>query len=86
MSGKRVAILHYAGPPIVGGLEITIYHHSCMLAQAGYQVHVIAGRGEPFHPQVSVHLIHEADSRHADVLTVGQTLAAGEVPSTFVDP
>lgn len=42
----RVAILHYAAPPIVGSVESTIYHHARVLAQAGYDVGVIAGRGD----------------------------------------
>jgi glycosyltransferase involved in cell wall biosynthesis len=85
VSARRITILHYAGPPIVGGVEITIYHHARLLTQVGYEVRVIAGRGEQFHPQVSVHLIPEADSRHPDVLSVGQSLAAGEVPSAFAE-
>ena len=79
----RVAILHYAGPPIVGGVESTIYHHARLLAQAGYDVHVIAGRGEPFHPRVTFHHISEVDSRHPEVLAVGQALAEGQVPPAF---
>jgi glycosyltransferase involved in cell wall biosynthesis len=80
---KCVAILHYAGPPLVGGVEITIYHHARLLAQAGYDVHIIAGRGEPFHPQVTFHHIPEVDSRHPEVLAVGQALAEGQVPPAF---
>lgn len=57
---RRIAIIHYAGPPVVGGVESTIYHHARLLGQAGYQVHVIAGCGEPFHPQVTFHHIPEA--------------------------
>jgi hypothetical protein len=45
----HVAILHYAAPPIVGGVESTIYHHARLLAGAGYTVTVVAGRGAPFH-------------------------------------
>jgi len=80
---KRIAILHYAGPPVVGGVESTIYHHARLLSQAGYQVHVIAGCGEPFHPQVTFHHIPEVDSCHPKVLAVGQALAVGEVPPDF---
>lgn len=79
----RVAILHYAAPPIVGGVESTIYHHGRLLAQAGYTVRVIAGRGEPFHPQVTFHHIPEVDSRHPKVLAVGQILAEGQVPPSL---
>jgi glycosyltransferase involved in cell wall biosynthesis len=80
---KRVAILHYAAPPIVGGVESTIYHHARLLAQAGYTVDVIAGRGEPSHPQVAFHHIPEIDSRNPEVLAVGQALAQGEVSPSF---
>jgi len=80
---KRLAILHYAAPPVVGGVEATIAHHARLLAGAGYPVDVIAGRGEPFHPQVALHLIPEIDSRHAEVLALGQALARGQVPPSF---
>ena len=79
----RVAILHYAAPPVVGGVESTIYHHARLLSGAGFHVEVIAGRGEPFHPDVPFHLVPEADSRHPEVLEVGAALARGEVPPTF---
>jgi len=79
----RVSILHYAGPPIVGGVESTIYHHARLLAGAGFRVQVVAGRGEPFHPHVPFHRIPEIDSRHPEVLEVGAALACGEVPPAF---
>ena len=79
----RVAILHYAGPPIVGGVEITIQHHARLLAGVGHDVCVIAGRGDRFHPQVAFHHIAEADSRYPEVLEVGEALAQGELPSAF---
>lgn len=83
MSVKRIAILHYAAPPVVGGVESTIYHHARLLTQAGYRVDVVAGRGEAFHPQVAFHKIPEADSRHPRVLAVGEALAVEQVPPSF---
>ena len=80
---KSVAIIHFAAPPIIGGVESTIYHHARLLAEAGYEVTVIAGRGDSFHPQVEVQLIPEIDSRHPFVLDVGKELARGEVSSQF---
>jgi glycosyltransferase involved in cell wall biosynthesis len=80
---KRLAILHYASPPVVGGVEATIFHHARLLAGAGYSVDVIAGRGEPFDPKVSLHLIPGIDSRHPEALALGQALAGGEVPPAF---
>lgn len=80
---KSVAIIHFAAPPIIGGVESTIYHHARLLAEAGYEVTVITGRGDSFHPQVEVQIIPEIDSRHPYVLDVGKELARGEVSSQF---
>ncbi len=80
---KRIAVLHYTGPPIVGGVEVTIYHHARLLAARGYHVHIIAGRGETFHPQVTFHHVPEVDSRHPQVLDIGRALAQGDIPPAF---
>jgi mannosylglucosylglycerate synthase len=80
---RRAGILHYAAPPIVGGVESTIYHHARLLAQRGLEVDVIAGRGEPFHPQVNFHIIPEIDSKHPDVLAANEALAQGQVTAAF---
>lgn len=79
----RVTILHYAGPPVVGGVEVTIYHHARWLAEHGHEVTVVAGRGDTFHPQVRFRRVPEVDSRHPDVLAVGKALAKGQVPDAF---
>ena len=44
----KVVIAHYASPPVVGGVEQTIYHHARCLAEAGHAVRIITGAGEPF--------------------------------------
>jgi glycosyltransferase involved in cell wall biosynthesis len=80
-----IAILHYSGPPVVGGVENTIYHHSRLLAQAGYAVQVIAGRGEQFHPHVTFQPLSELDSHHAEVLAVKMELDQGQVSPRFYD-
>ncbi|MBN2500078.1 MAG: glycosyltransferase family 4 protein [Anaerolineales bacterium] len=80
---NKIAILHFAAPPIVGGVESTIFHHARLLAEAGYEAHVIAGRGEPFHPDVQFHHIPEIDSRHPDVLQIGDALAKGTLTPDF---
>lgn len=78
-----LAILHYAGPPVVGGVEKTIYHHARLLARAGQRVRVIAGRGQQFDPQVEFIRLEEIDSRHRAVLTLGRELAQGRVTPQF---
>lgn len=81
----RIAVLHYTAPPVVGGVESTIYHHARLLAEAGCTLRVIAGRGEPFHPDVALETIPEMDSRHPEVLEAGRSLARGEVEPRFSD-
>ena len=81
----NISILHYAAPPIVGGVESTIYHHSRLLSSAGYDVSVIAGRGESFNNKIPLHLIPEIDSRHPEVIDIGSTLASGEVLNEFTN-
>ncbi len=76
-------MLHYSAPPVVGGVESTIYHHACLLAEAGLGVLVLSGRGEPFHPEVSLHCVAEVDSRHPEVLEAGRSLAGGRVTPQF---
>ena len=82
-SKPRIAIIHYAAPPIVGGVESTIYHHARLLCQAGYDVSIIAGRGKPFHPGVSFHHVPEVDSLHPSVLEVTSDLANGQLKPSF---
>lgn len=79
----RIAIIHFAGPPIVGGVESTIYHHARLLSESGFGVDVIAGRGDKFHPDVEFHLVPEIDSRHDDILETGGFLAEGRVVHKF---
>jgi glycosyltransferase involved in cell wall biosynthesis len=80
---NKVAILHYAGPPTVGGVESTIYHHARLLADFGLKVTVIAGRGEDFNPDVEFHLIPGLNTRDEYVQLVSKELARGAVTSKF---
>jgi len=81
----NISILHFAAPPIVGGVESTIFHHSRLLSNTGYDVSVIAGRGEIFNNEILLHLIPEIDSRHPEVIDIGNALAIGEVQNEFTN-
>jgi glycosyltransferase involved in cell wall biosynthesis len=76
-------MLHYTAPPIVGGVEGVIYHHARLLAGAGYQVGVLAGRGAAFCVGVDLHSVPELDSRHPEVLAVKRELDRGFVSARF---
>ena len=79
----HISILHYAAPPIVGGVESTIYHHARLLHSVGHSVSIIAGRGESFDNQIPFYQIPEIDSRHPAILRVGDELAKGDVTEDF---
>jgi glycosyltransferase involved in cell wall biosynthesis len=79
----RIAILHYAAPPTIGGVESTMAMHARLFANHGYPVKIIAGRGEPFDSRVPMHIIPTLDSRHAFVDFVNRKLNLGLVPSDF---
>lgn len=79
----HVAILHYAAPPVIGGVETTIYYHALHLSRLGYRVTVIAGRGAAFAPQVDFVAEPMVDSRFAPLAEVNEQLAQGEVSAAF---
>ncbi len=81
----KIILLHYAAPPVVGGVEAVIGHHARLMTDAGHEVCVIAGRGEQFDSRIRFIQIPLADSRHPEVLSLKPDLDAGRVPSEF-DP
>lgn len=64
-------------------MESTIYHHTRLLAWAGYGVTVIAGRGASFDERVAVEIIPELNSRYPEVLAVKVRLDTGLVTGDF---
>lgn len=79
MPTPRIAILHYAAPPTIGGVESTIAAHARLLVEHGYAVKIIAGAGEPFHPAIPVEIIPDIGSRSPRVAQVNDELARGIV-------
>jgi glycosyltransferase involved in cell wall biosynthesis len=78
----KVAILHYAVPPVVGGVESVIAHHARLMSAAGHSVRLIAARGEPL-DQIPLVVIPLADSRHERVMLMKADLDRGVVPQEF---
>jgi len=79
----KVALLHYSAPPIVGGVESVLGHHARLMADAGHQVQMIAGRGEQTDPRIPFVHLPMADSRHPNVLALKSELDEGRVPAGF---
>ncbi|HSG42680.1 MAG TPA: glycosyltransferase family 4 protein [Anaerolineales bacterium] len=79
----RIALLHYSSPPIVGGVESVLAHHARLMANAGHEVTIFAGRGEVFDERIKVHIIPQLDSRHDEVMKVKADLDVGKHTSEF---
>lgn len=79
----HIAILHYAAPPVIGGVEQVIYYHATYLTALGHNVSVIAGRGEPFDPRVEYFPVDLIDSRHPDIAALKSELDHGVMSPAF---
>ncbi|NWG15383.1 MAG: glycosyltransferase family 4 protein [Chloroflexi bacterium] len=80
---KQIAILHYASPPVVGGVESTIAYHARGLADLGYRVRVVSGSGSAFDSRVETRIYARFGSKDPDVLAVKKELDAGFVSPAF---
>ncbi len=76
----HIGIVHYAAPPVVGGVEQTIFHHTRLLLALGHKVTVVAGQGASFLPGVSYHEEPLVSSRNLQILSAGGSLAQGKHP------
>jgi glycosyltransferase involved in cell wall biosynthesis len=79
----KITLLHYAAPPVVGGVESVIGHHARLMADDGRQVTILAGRGGQSDLRIPFLHLPEADSRHPEVLAVKAELDVGRVTSRF---
>jgi glycosyltransferase involved in cell wall biosynthesis len=80
---KSIALLHYSVPPVVGGVESVIGHHARLLADAGYRVRLLAGRGESSDPRIEFIPIPLLDSMDGEILAAKKVLDRGEIPAQF---
>jgi glycosyltransferase involved in cell wall biosynthesis len=82
-SKGRVALLHYTALPVVGGVEVILSRHAALLADAGYQVTIVAGRGRSGDPRVAFARIPIADTLHPRVRAARLELDRGAIPPSF---
>jgi glycosyltransferase involved in cell wall biosynthesis len=79
----KIALIHYAAPPVVGGVETVLAHQAEQLANAGHQVFILAGRGETWDARIPVVLLPRLDSRHPNILKIKASLDCGQIPDEF---
>jgi len=80
---RRVGILHFSGPPVIGGVEFIIEAHSRCFLRQGYGVRIIVGSGKKFHPKVKLSLIPELDGLHPQNRRIRKELDEGNLTPTF---
>ncbi len=82
---KKIAILHYAAPPVIGGVESVLEAHANLFIQHGYAVTVISGRGaESALPDgVKLICVPLIDSQHPQIIALNQELETGVLPAIF---
>ena len=85
MQALKIILLHYSAPPIVGGVESVIGHHARLMADAGHEVCIVAGRGEQTDERVGFVSIPMVDSRHPTVASIKEKLDRGIVPDEFYE-
>ena len=78
-----IALVHYAAPPVVGGVERVLASHAVLLADAGHEVRIIAGRGGSPDPRVQFDEIPLIDTRHPTIERLQRELDEGRVPADF---
>lgn len=79
----KIALLHYSAPPVVGGVESVLGHHARLMAEAGHQVLIVAGRGGQTSEGIRFVEVPLMDSRHPIVLSVKEQLDRGVIPKDF---
>jgi len=79
----KIKLIHYAAPPVVGGVETVLARQAEVFTDAGHETAVIAGRGAQWKPGIPVYRVDRIDSRHPDVLRFKTSLDSGTVPDGF---
>ncbi len=81
----KTALLHYAAPPVIGGVEAVLLAHARQFVQAGMPIAVIAGSGVTSALPEGCEFIQipEMDTRHPEILQLSAALEHGQVPAEF---
>jgi glycosyltransferase involved in cell wall biosynthesis len=82
-ASRRVAILHYAGPPGIGGVESTIFHQATRLSRRGFEVEIVAGSGSLRGECIHTTILSNMASSAGDVLAMKHELDLGYIPPGF---
>jgi glycosyltransferase involved in cell wall biosynthesis len=81
----KTAMLHFAVPPAVGGVEEVIRAHTGAFAELGAPVAIVTGVGSAEALPGVADFVKEPllDTQHPEILAVTETLGQGRVPESF---
>lgn len=80
---KKVALIHYAYPPVIGGVEVLMKEHAEVLTQMGYQVTVLAGSGKTHSSNIKVIELPELQSLKNFDAELQNALDNNEIPAAY---
>jgi glycosyltransferase involved in cell wall biosynthesis len=83
VASAHIGLLHFTGPPGIGGVESTMAHQARFLSRAGWPTALIVGSGEPFDETVQVRRLPGLASLDEDVLAAKADLDRGVVGPAF---
>ncbi|KPK22013.1 MAG: hypothetical protein AMJ76_01165 [Dehalococcoidia bacterium SM23_28_1] len=78
----KVAIVHYSCPPVIGGVEIVIDRQARFLAREGFEVTIVAGRGNQT-AAAGAAIVPEFSSEYPPYAEMEPQLREGVVPDEF---
>ena len=79
----KIVLIHYAAPPIIGGVEAVIGQQARLLADDGHHVSIVAGRGEQTDERIPFTKLPLIGSRDKEILAIKRDLDKGRVPKEF---
>ena len=82
MHTKKIAIVHYTYPPVIGGVERVMQAHARVFVQHGHQVKIISGRGDAENG-IQVIVIPELRALASFDEDLNKKLKAGQRPEQF---
>ena len=82
---KKIALLHFAYPPSIGGVEVFVKEQAEILAGLGYEITVITGTGSTKDPNIKIVVIPEIQSLYnTDKALYDEILSKGTKSEKFI--
>jgi mannosylglucosylglycerate synthase len=78
-----IALVHYAAPPVVGGVERVVARQAALMADAGHDVRIVAGRGGSQDPRIRFVQVPLIDPRNPTIAGLQLALDEGQIPPAY---